>query len=203
MLKDRIKKTRLNMGLSQKELAAKMHIGKTTISNYETGYSEPDTETLIALSKIFGVSVNYLLGTDDFPNSTEEKFTVPVYSAVSCGNPFIADEDIVDYEEIDPKLKGQGDHFGLKLRGESMEPNFKEGDVVIVRKQSDVDSGTIAIVRVNGDEATMKIVEKSPDGITLIAFNPNVFLPKFYSNEQIKDLPVEIIGKVIEQRRKF
>lgn len=84
-----------------------------------------------------------------------------------------------------------------------MEPRFNEGDVVIVRKQSDVDSGAIAIVRVNGDEATMKIVKKSPEGITLIATNPDVFLPQFYSNEQIENTPVEIIGKVIELRAKF
>ena len=84
-----------------------------------------------------------------------------------------------------------------------MEPRFTEGDVVIVRKQSDIESGEVAIVRVNGDEATMKIVQKSPQGITLVATNPSVYPPHFYTNEQIEQLPVAIIGKVTELRAKF
>lgn len=198
-----IKRLRKDNKMTQQQLADRLKIGKTTVSNYETGYSNPDIDTIKNIANIFGVSVNYLLGIDKTPRSNIEKYEVPVFASVSCGNPFIADEDIVDYEEIDPALKSQGDHFGLRLRGDSMLPDFKDGDVVIVRKQSDVDSGQIAIVIVNGDEATMKIVEKSETGITLIATNPAVFLPKFYSNQEIQSLPVEIVGRVIEQRRKF
>ena len=78
-----------------------------------------------------------------------------------------------------------------------------EGDVVIVRRQDDVDSGDVAIVLVNGDEATVKRVKKQKDGITLIATNTSVYEPHFYSNAEIADLPVRILGRVVELRGKF
>ena len=187
--------------MKQESLANLLGINRASISLYESDKRKPSHKILMKYAEIFNISIDYLLGNEN--NARADKYEVPVYRAVSCGNPFIADEDIIDFEEISPKLKTQGDHFGLRLKGQSMEPNFKEGDVVIVRKQSTVDSGDIAIVRVNGDEATMKIVEKSPEGVTLIATNTNVFLPKFYNNHEIETVPVEIIGKVIEQRRKI
>ncbi len=199
---DRLKSLRLENNMTQADLALKLNLTPKAVSFYENNQREPDNLIIEKLSKMFRVSTDYLIGTSE-SREVLQKYEVPVYRAVSCGNPFIADEDIVDWEEINPKLKSQGEHFGLRLKGRSMEPRFNEGDVVIVRKQSDVDSGSIAIVRVNGDEATMKIVKKSPEGITLIATNSDVYLPTFYSNEQIKTVPVEIIGKVIELRAKF
>lgn len=203
-LNSKIKTLRREKKMTQQELADKLKIGKTTVSNYETGYSKPDTETLIEMSKVFNVSLNYLTGINNVKQDTNpEKYTVPVYSSISCGNPFIADENIYDFEDIDIALKSQGEHFGLLCRGNSMSPEFKDGDVAIIRKQSYIDSGQVAAVRINGDEATLKIVKKSEQGITLVAINPDVFLPRFYSNEEIINLPVEIIGKVIENRRKY
>lgn len=201
----RLKKLREESELKQESLAAKLGINRSTISMYERDQRMPSPDVLKKYADIFDVSLDYILGKSKKRNaeSDSQKYEVPVFYAVACGNPFVADEDIIDWEEIDPKLKSQGEHFGVKLRGDSMLPDFKDGDVVIVRQQSDIDSGSIAIVRVNGDEATMKIVQKSKDGITLIATNPSVYLPKFYSNQDIEQLPVSIIGKVIEQRRKL
>lgn len=84
-----------------------------------------------------------------------------------------------------------------------MEPKILEGDVVIVRQQDDVDNGDIAIVLVNGDEATVKRIKKQAEGITLIATNISVYEPHFYSNQEIRVLPVRVIGKVVELRRKL
>lgn len=201
----RLKHLRENADMKQENLASLLGVKRATVSMYERDARTPSTEVLEKYTQVFEVSADYILGKTLKKNMTHEtnKYEVPVYRAASCENPFIADEDIVDWEEINPKLKSQGEHFGLRLKGQSMEPNFKEGDIVIVRKQSTVDSGDIAIVRVNGDEATLKIVERSTEGITLIATNPDVFLPRFYNNEEIQTIPVEIIGKVIEQRRKI
>lgn len=198
MISKTIRQLRKENNWTQKQLADKLNVGKSTISNYETGYSEPDIETQSILADLFNVSLDELNNRE-----TKDVFKIPVLGSVPCGDPFIADEEILDWEEIDPKLKGTGEFFGLRLRGASMEPRFTEGDVVIVRKQSDIESGEVAIVRVNGDEATMKIVQKSPQGITLVATNPSVYPPHFYTNEQIEQLPVAIIGKVTELRAKF
>ena len=84
-----------------------------------------------------------------------------------------------------------------------MEPRMLDGDVVIVRRQDDVDSGDVAIVLVNGNEATVKRIKKQEDGITLIATNTSVYEPHFYSNKEIQSLPVQILGKVVELRGKL
>lgn len=84
-----------------------------------------------------------------------------------------------------------------------MEPRIEDGEIVIVKQQEDVECGDVAIVLVNGDEATCKQVKKSPEGITLIGFNPVVYPPHFYSNKEIEELPVRVIGRVVESRKKW
>ena len=198
---DKLTYLRNSNNLSQAELAKKLNISRSSIGMFESNARTPTTDTLVRYAQFFNVSIDYLMGTSQ--NSNAEKYTIPVYASISCGNPFVADEDIYDFEDIDIALKSQGEHFGLLCRGNSMSPEFKDGDVAIIRKQSNIESGDIAAVRINGDEATLKIVKKSEQGITLVAINPDVFLPRFYSNEEIINLPVEIIGKVIENRRKY
>ena len=95
-----------------------------------------------------------------------------------------------------------GEFFGLKIHGDSMEPRMCEGDVVIVRRQDDAESGEIVIATVNGSDATCKRLRKYRDGIELISNNP-AYSPMFYSNEDIENKPVRIIGKVVELRGKF
>ena len=83
-----------------------------------------------------------------------------------------------------------------------MFPKIIEDDVVIVRKLDDCDSGDIAVVLVYGNEATVKKIKKTPTGLTLIPLNPN-FEYISYTSEEVERLPVRIIGKVVELRRKL
>lgn len=83
-----------------------------------------------------------------------------------------------------------------------MEPRIREGDIVIVRKQDDVESGEIAIVMVNGDNATIKRLLKYEDGIRLMPTNP-AYEPLYFTNDEILEKPVKVIGKVIENRQKY
>lgn len=127
---------------------------------------------------------------------------IPVLGDVAAGIPIDAIENIVDYEEIDAAMAATGEFFGLRIKGSSMEPRIREGDVVIVRKQEDADTGDTAVVLVNGDSATVKRIKKEPSGISLIPNNP-AYDTKFYSADAINSLPVRIIGKVVELRGKF
>ena len=95
-----------------------------------------------------------------------------------------------------------GEHFALKIKGDSMIPDIKNGDIVIVRVQPDVESGETAIVKVNGDDATCKRVVKHKTGISIVANNPN-YEPIFFTNKEIEELPVTVVGKVVELRRSF
>ena len=121
---------------------------------------------------------------------------IPVLGNVAAGIPIEAIEDVIDYEEISE------DFFALKIKGDSMEPRICNGDVVIVRKQNYAESGDLVIVLVNGDSATCKKLAKFPSGIRLIPFN-QTYEPMFYSNEEIENKPVRIIGRVVENRQKY
>lgn len=196
-----LKQLRREKDITQGELAKAINASKSKVSMWETNARDPVKDDLIVLSNYFGVSIDELLNTKFKP--APRSYKIPVFSSVSAGNPLIANEDIIDYEEVPITWQTQGEFFGLRIEGKSMEPRFCDGDVVIVKKQSDVDDGDMAIVLVNGDEATFKIVKKSPSGITLVATNPSVYLPHYYSNRDIQSLPVIIVGKVIEARIKI
>ncbi|MEE1263110.1 LexA family protein [Ruminococcus sp.] len=119
-----------------------------------------------------------------------------------AGYPIEAIENILDYEEISENMARQGEFFALRVKGDSMEPRIKEGDIVIVRKQDDVDNGDFAVMLVNGDEATLKRIQKFNGGINLIPSNPS-YEVMTYTSQEILDLPVQCLGKVVELRAKF
>lgn len=203
----KLKKCRKDMSLSQKEFGQKIGVAESTVSLYESNKRFPDADTLKKISALFGVSLDYLLGNAP-AKAVQQKTTgrgvrIPVLGRVVAGIPIEAVEEILDYEEITPELAASGEFFALKIRGHSMEPRMMEGDVVIVRRQDDVESGDVAIVLVNGNEATVKRVKKQEDGITLIATNTSVYEPHFYSNKEIAELPVRILGRVVELRGKL
>ena len=95
-----------------------------------------------------------------------------------------------------------GEYFGLKIRGDSMEPRICDGDVVIVRQQDDAESGDIVIAMVNGDDATCKRLVKYASSIALVSLNTK-YEPMMFTNEEIMSKPVRVIGKVVELRGKF
>lgn len=184
--------------MTQQQLADALKISRSTIGMYEKGNREPDFETLELIADFFNVDMGRLIG-----NLTPKKGNwIPVLGSVRAGLPMEAVENIIDYEEISEEMARQGDFFALQIKGDSMEPRIKEGDVVIVRKQPDVESGEIAIVLVNGDEATIKKVQKFTGGINLVPSNPTYDVQTF-DNHKIESLPVKILGKVVELRAKF
>lgn len=203
----KLKKCRKDRSLSQKEFGQKIGVAESTVSLYESNKRFPDADTLKKISALFEVSLDYLLGNEPAkaaqPKTTGRGVRIPVLGRVVAGIPIEAVEEILDYEEITPELAATGEFFALQVRGDSMLPKLEEGDVVIVKKQEDVETGDIAIVLVNGDEATIKQVKKVNGGIMLYGFNPDVYEPHFYSNQQIEELPVRILGKVIESRRSW
>ena len=196
MFSDKLKELRQARGITQKQLAEWSGLGRSQISNYENGLRTPDWETQEILADFFNVRLDYLMDRDT-PNTR-----IPVLGKVIAGIPLDAVEEIIDYEEIPIEMVKNGEYFALQIKGDSMEPKFSAGDVVIVRKQEDVDNGDIAIVLVNGNEATVKKIRKFDGGINLIPTNSNYDVIT-YTNTQIEQLPVRIIGKVVELRAKF
>lgn len=176
-----------------------MGISQGTVGNWESGIREPNFKTMNKIAAFFNVSIDELINN----NSTPSKgIKIPVLGKVQAGIPIEAVEDIIDYEEITPEMASTGDYFGLVVKGDSMEPRFIEGDIVIVRKQSTAETGDIVIALVNGDEATIKKLKYIKDGIMLVPLNP-AYETMFYDKDDIENKPVSIIGKVVELRGKF
>jgi len=204
MLSIRLKALRENRKLTQKDLSEIFGVTPKAISFYELGERQPPYNLLIKLAKYFDVSVDYLLGIEKDNTSISAKANrIPVLGTVAAGIPIDTIQEIEDYEEIPSTWGDPREYFGLKIKGRSMEPRIWNGDTIIVHKQSDVDSGQMAVVLVNGNDATVKNVKKLPQGIILVALNTSVYEPHFYSKEDIDLLPVRIIGLVKEVRGKI
>lgn len=199
---EQLKLLRVQRGLRQIDLAKMLGVDRSTYAKYESGASEPNFETIVALAQFFDVSTDQLLTGTHMTDRAKEKVIIPVLGEVAAGIPIEAIEDIVDYEDISVEMATAGEYFGLRLKGQSMEPRMCDGDVVIVKKQSCAENGDIAVVLVNGDAATVKKIRRNQSGITLIPLNP-AFDALFYTNEEIDKLPIAIIGIVVELRAKF
>lgn len=202
-LGDRLKTLRLSSDISQVDLADRLDISKQTLYKYENNIiTNIPSDKIEAAAKIFKVSPSYLMGWDLDVDSPSHGIIIPVLGRVAAGIPLTAAEYIIDTEEIPQAMAADGEYFGLQVKGDSMEPRIKNGDVVIVRKQSDADDGDLVIALINGDDAVVKRLKKYEGGIGLISNNPT-YDPMYFSNEEIESKPVEIIGKVKELRAKF
>lgn len=201
---DNLKRLLSERNKRQIDLANYLSVSGTTVNNWVNGYKMPRMDKIDKICSFFVINRTDLLNPPSPENkgSTIRSVRIPVLGTVVAGIPMEAIENIIDYEEIPEEMARGKEFFALRVKGRSMEPKFLEDDIVIVQKTSTVDSGDIAIVLVNGDEATMKKVMRSPEGVTLIAYNPDVYEPHFYSNHDIVTKPVEVIGKVVEIRRK-
>ena len=142
-------------------------------------------------------------GDSDSSDKTVKSVRIPVLGTIPAGIPIEAIEDVLDWEEISIEMtRGGKEYFALQIRGDSMYPRYEDQDVVIFRKQDTCENGQDCAVMVNGDDATFKRVRISEKGVTLQPLNPK-YEPKVYSNEEVLDLPVRVIGVAVELRRKF
>ena len=193
---ENLRSRRRALGLTQLELSKLLNLAESTISLYESGKRFPDLETLKKLSEVLQAPLSILMG------ESIKGVKIPVLGTIAAGIPLEAITDIIDYEEISPSLASDGDYFALRVKGDSMSPRICDGDVVIVKKDAVAESGDVAIVIVNGNEATCKEIQLSQAGLTLVGWNVTAFTPMFFTKEEVESLPVSIVGKVVEVRIK-
>lgn len=199
-----INERRKQLNLTLKEIAEYVGVSEATVSRWESGnIANMRRDRIAALAQILKVSPIDIMGvTDDNYDESIKSVQIPVLGYVKAGIPMTAVENIIDYEEISQEQARTGEFFGLKIKGDSMEPKMSDGDVIIVKKQECVDNGDIAVVLVNGNDATVKKFYKNDNGIKLVASNP-IYDPFFYTPAEVDSLPVIIVGKVVELRAKF
>ena len=206
-----LKELRTKAGVSQKKLSEGLHVSQQTVGSWEVNRTTPSPDVMRRIADYFNVSIDHLYGRDTTVNSKpaprSSGVRIPVYGDTAAGIPIVAIEnfdsdDPDDWEEIPEDMAKSGEYIALRIKGDSMEPRMRTGDVVIVRLQPEVENGDIAIVRVNGDEATCKNIKKTPEGVMLISLNP-AYEPMFFTKKQVQTLPITILGRVVELRAKF
>jgi repressor LexA len=196
---------------------------KPQMTNYLKGSYEAKQDNVYALSLILDVDEAWLMGCDvpmerkndadtdkdllkkigAIPLSGENMVKIPILGTVKAGYNYLAEENIVGTIKVNMDLVKDGsEYFALKVKGDSMQPVLYEDDVVIIKRQNDCEDGQIAVVLINGDEGTIKKVKKSSNGIWLQPFNNN-YEPLVFTNDEIENIPVKIIGVVKQLQREF
>lgn len=174
----RLAELRRERGYNQDQLAEMAMINRVTLARYETGVIEPGVFALSRLADALGVSTDEILcRTAKLPPFLPiVKNAVPIVGEIACGKPITAEQNIEGYADLPD---GAHADFALRCKGDSMEPTFCAGDLVLIRQQEEVENGQIAAVGVNG-EATLKRFYRHGDGVVLVADNP-AYAPQVYS----------------------
>lgn len=193
---ERLKHLRKEKGVTQEKVGKKVGVSKSTIMKYEKGYVQNIKRiTISKLADFYGVTPTYLLGMDDLEEESQ-LVKIPLLGTVKAGFDYLANENHIGDVDMSSKFVSSGkEYFALKIIGNSMYPEFKPDDIVIVHKQPDFENGQIGVVNIGGDEATLKKLYKVEDGLQLISIN-NEYEPKFYTKREVKKLPVRIAGIV-------
>lgn len=198
--------------LKQADIIERTGINKGALSSYLSGKYEPKQKNILLLAKALDINENWLMGYDvpmermysAFHSPSDDDCDAAARShgqsglGISNGNI----EKLMDTGNVIEKLAEAGELFEFRIKGNSMEPKISDGDTLIVRKQDDANSGDIVIALINGSETTCKRLIKFQEGISLVSFNAD-YEPGFYSNKDIAEKQVRVIGRVIESRKRW
>ena len=188
---------------TRNEMCEALGVKYTTFTDWVKGNSYPRIDKIELMANYFGISKADLVEKrDSSPRENKKGLTVNVLGRVAAGIPIEAITDIVDQEEISEDLAKTGEFFGLRIQGNSMEPDIHNGDTVIVKKQDDAESNEIVIALINGNDGVCKRLKKYAESIALVSINPD-YEPMYFNQDEIDNNTVRIIGKVVELRRKL
>ncbi|MBO5967817.1 MAG: helix-turn-helix domain-containing protein [Clostridia bacterium] len=203
----------LKQGMSPNTVAKEIGISSGALTKWKNEKVIPRGTTLKKIADYFGVDVDYLLGNEKKPDvfvsyksdnkevksmieimSPSKVHMIPVFESVSAGFGASAHEEIVDYFPlyINNEFEAK-ETLIIRVKGDSMYPKIEDGDLIQVHKQESVDSGSVAVVLVDGEEGYVKKVEYGPDWIVLHSFNP-MYPPMRFDKSAV--LRVRVIGLV-------
>lgn len=204
---DRIKQLRQEKGLTQEELGKYIGVKKAAIMKYEKGnVKNMKRSSIETLSNLFNVSPSYLMCLDEPKTDKLGKpvVSVPLLGTVKPGYDYMSQENWEGSVEVDKDLiKDGSQYFALKVKGDSMFPVLIEDDIVVIKRQEDFENGDLVVAIVNGDEATIKKGKKSDNSICLQPLNTTKYDPFIFTYDEMKTIPVTIIGIVKQLKREF
>lgn len=197
-----IKKLRKDKKLSQSRLAQQLQVTQQAVGKWETGKSTPDSETLRRIAEFFGTSVDFLLGVTKLVENAvavaSGDYAIPIIGTVKAGYNALAYND--DYGVEYANVRNPEEYFYLIVKGDSMEPRIKDGDLALVHKQNTLNDGDLGVIVYGDNEGTLKRFVKKGNMIILQPFNPE-YEAKVITGEELND--VFIAGKVVETKTKW
>ena len=198
-LGDRMRILRSGRGLTQQDVAAALNVSRSAVAMWERNEREPNLETLAALARLLDVPLSALVEREEAPLPAGLRPVrtkrIPLLGTIAAGEPIFAEEEHETYVDVGGSVRAD---FALEVKGESMEPVYKDGDVVYIRRQDDVRDGQVAAVVVD-DSATLKRVYHLPVGVQLMPLNP-AFAPMLFTPENSDS--VRILGLAVGYFRK-
>lgn len=174
MISDTIKQIRKSHYLNQTEFANRIGVTQGAVSQWENGLTRPNLDQLRAISAAFGVSVDNIVAQlngeprRDLDAVNIRRAAVPILGTIACGQRVTPDTTPEGYADLPDGIRAD---FALRCKGDSMEPTLKDGDLVLIRQQPEVEQGQIAAVNIGG-ETTLKHVYRQDNGLLLVADNP-------------------------------
>ncbi len=186
------------------DLSKDLNLPYTTITSWCKGEFYPRIDKIQLLANYFNIQKADLVESKENLDMLSTPVTsIPILGTVKAGYDYLAQENWIGTVDIETSLVGNGkEYFALKVHGDSMSPVLIEDDIVIIKKQSDFENGDIVVAIINGNEATIKKGKKSDSSILLQPLN-SAYEPLIFTYDEMKTIPVEIIGIVKQLKREF
>lgn len=202
-----LKQRRKELGLTLLQIADSVGVTEATVQRWESGNIKSMRHEKIAkLAEVLKVSPAALMGWEDakptkeLPNSAilidlPSMHRIPILGRIPAGLPLYAEQNIEEYTLTD--LNGGAEYFALRVTGDSMNAaRMQEGDLLIVRRQEEVENGEIAIVMVGDEDATVKRFYATDNTVTLMPQSTNPqHRPQIYD---LRKTRIRVLGKVIK-----
>lgn len=205
MFWEKVNKLCEEKGIAVSEMCRQLKMSNSIATEWKLRGASPRASTKKKIADFFRVDVSFFdePNVQNFPLE-RSVVQIKVYGTIPAGIPVEAVEDIIDTEEIPASwLSGDREYFALQVRGDSMYPQYLEGDVVIFLKTDTCETGDDCVVYVNGQDATLKRIKRYEDGsLSLCPLNTS-YSPCTFTAQQVRELPVTIGGVAVELRRKF
>ena len=180
-----------------------LDIPYSTYTDWCNGNIYPRIDKIELLANYFDIKKSDLVENKEKIDKLGNKvINIPLLGTVKAGYDYLAQENWLGIVEVDSKLAEGNDLFALNVKGDSMSPVLLEGDIIIVKRQSDFENGDIVVALINGDEATVKKGKKSETSILLQPLNSS-YEPLIFTYEEMENIPVNILGIVKQMKRNF
>lgn len=186
----RIKEIRKAKRISAETIAERLNVAPSTIYRYESGDIEKVSSTILEqIADALGVSPSVLMGWDNIVIPNVKR--IPILGDTAAGLPITANREYDDFIEV--PTDGKRFDAAVRVRGDSMEPNYRIGDLALIHYQEDVEDGQIAVVCLD-DEVTFKRIYHNPNGIMLISDNPK-YAPIHVTSDEVNN--IHLTGRAV------